>query len=157
MHKVNHLLDLWEKTFEGLIADGKRSPTSLDTYRQALKNHVRPALGELRVSERSNKVVALSVRPGMPGLEHRFPAAPRREQACDLVPASWTVSVTRRTVPGCRSTGERQLASVWLAGCPGYVGDLMPSPPDSMATLCRRRVQPCQRLAYRSISLDTSC
>ncbi|MDX2973530.1 hypothetical protein [Kribbella solani] len=51
MHKINHLLDLWEKRFEGLIADGKRSPTSLDTYRRVLKNHIRPALGELRIGE----------------------------------------------------------------------------------------------------------
>jgi integrase len=51
MHKINHLLDLWERRFEGLVADGKRSPTSLVTYRRALKNHVRPALGELRIGE----------------------------------------------------------------------------------------------------------
>ncbi|TDO47147.1 phage integrase family protein [Kribbella sp. VKM Ac-2527] len=51
MHKINHLLDLWEKRFEGLVADGTRSPTSLDTYRRALKNHIRPALGELRIGE----------------------------------------------------------------------------------------------------------
>ena len=37
MPKINHLLDLWKKRFEGLVADGKRSPTSLDTYRRALK------------------------------------------------------------------------------------------------------------------------
>jgi hypothetical protein len=51
MHKINHLLDLWEKRFEGLIADDKHSPTSLDTYRRSLKNHVRPAIGELRIGE----------------------------------------------------------------------------------------------------------
>lgn len=51
MHKINHLFDLWERRFEGLIADNKRSPTSLDTYRRALKNHIRPALGELRIGE----------------------------------------------------------------------------------------------------------
>lgn len=51
MHKINHLLDLWEKRFEGMVADGTRSPTSLDTYRRALKNHIRPALGELRIVE----------------------------------------------------------------------------------------------------------
>ena len=51
MHKINHLLDLWERRFEGLVADGTRSPTSLDTYRRALKNHIRPALGELRIGE----------------------------------------------------------------------------------------------------------
>jgi integrase len=51
MHKINHLLDLWEEKFKGQIADGTRSPTSLDTYRRAIKNHVRPALGELRIGE----------------------------------------------------------------------------------------------------------
>jgi hypothetical protein len=51
MHKIIHLLDLWEKRFEGLVADGKRSPTSLDTYRRSLRNHIRPALGELRIGE----------------------------------------------------------------------------------------------------------
>ncbi|MFI6675958.1 phage integrase central domain-containing protein [Kribbella sp. NPDC050470] len=51
LHKINHLFDLWEKRFEALVADGTRSPTSLDTYRRALKNHVRPALGELRIGE----------------------------------------------------------------------------------------------------------
>ncbi|MFG1626267.1 helix-turn-helix domain-containing protein [Kribbella sp. NPDC049227] len=51
MHKISHLLDLWEKRFERLVTDGKRSPTSLETYRRAIKNHVRPALGELRIGE----------------------------------------------------------------------------------------------------------
>ncbi|NUR99167.1 MAG: helix-turn-helix domain-containing protein [Kribbellaceae bacterium] len=51
MHKINHLLDLWEKKFEEMVTDGTRSPTSLDTYRRALKNHIRPALGELRIGE----------------------------------------------------------------------------------------------------------
>jgi hypothetical protein len=51
MHKIDRLLDLWERRFEGLVADGKRSPTSLDTYRRVLNNQVRPALGELRIGE----------------------------------------------------------------------------------------------------------
>jgi hypothetical protein len=51
MHKITHLLDLWEKRFEGLVADGKYSPTSLNTYRRAIKNHIRPALGEIRIGE----------------------------------------------------------------------------------------------------------
>jgi hypothetical protein len=42
MHKLSHLIDLWEKKFEERIADGKRSPTSLGTYRRAIKNHIRP-------------------------------------------------------------------------------------------------------------------
>jgi integrase len=62
MHKLTHLLDLWEEKFKEQIADGRRSPTSLDTYRRAIKNHVRPALGELRIGEantpRIDKVIA---------------------------------------------------------------------------------------------------
>jgi hypothetical protein len=50
-HKVNDLLDLWETRFEQRVVDGQRSPTSLDTYRRALKNHVRPAIGELHIAE----------------------------------------------------------------------------------------------------------
>jgi integrase len=50
-HRINHLLDLWERRFERLVADGTRSPTSLGTYRRALTNHVRPALGELHIGE----------------------------------------------------------------------------------------------------------
>jgi integrase len=51
MHKINHLLDLWITKFKDQIADGTRSPTSLDTYLRAIKNHLRPALGELRIGE----------------------------------------------------------------------------------------------------------
>jgi hypothetical protein len=75
LHKISHLLDLWERRFEGLIADGRRSPTSLDTYRRALKNHVRPALGELRISEPCGcgamaGAHARWTRPGRSGAEH---------------------------------------------------------------------------------------
>jgi hypothetical protein len=60
MHKIPHLLDLWEQKFEEQIADGKRSPTSLDTYRRAID--VRPALGEIRIGEantpRIDKVIS---------------------------------------------------------------------------------------------------
>jgi len=62
MHKINHLLDLWEAKFKEQVNSGRRSPTSLDTYRRAIKNHVRPALGELRIGEantpRIDKVIA---------------------------------------------------------------------------------------------------
>ncbi|WP_158291056.1 N-terminal phage integrase SAM-like domain-containing protein [Kribbella antiqua] len=49
--KINDLIDLWIEKFEERVADGRRSPTSLTTYRTAIKNHVRPALGELRIGE----------------------------------------------------------------------------------------------------------
>ena len=51
MHKISHLLDLWVEKFKEQIADGSRSPTSLETYLRAVRNHVRPALGELRIGE----------------------------------------------------------------------------------------------------------
>ena len=51
MHKIDHLLDLWEAKFKEQIADGTRSPTSLETYQRAIKNHVRPALGQVRIGE----------------------------------------------------------------------------------------------------------
>jgi integrase len=51
MSKVNDLIDLWIEKFEERVADGRRSPTSLTTYRSAIKNHVRPAIGELRIAE----------------------------------------------------------------------------------------------------------
>ncbi|WP_020391490.1 helix-turn-helix domain-containing protein [Kribbella catacumbae] len=51
MHKINHLLDLWITKFKEQIADETRSPTSLDTYLRAIRNHIRPALGELRIGE----------------------------------------------------------------------------------------------------------
>jgi hypothetical protein len=62
IHKITHLLDLWEHRFAEMVADGQRSPTSLDTYRRAIKNHVRPALGEIRIGEantpRIDKVIS---------------------------------------------------------------------------------------------------
>ncbi|MFD7159052.1 tyrosine-type recombinase/integrase [Kribbella sp. NPDC059898] len=71
MHKMNDLLDRWEQRFEEMIADGTRSPTSLDTYRRVLKNHIRPALGELRIGQantpRIDTVLAkIKKHPGAP-------------------------------------------------------------------------------------------
>jgi hypothetical protein len=54
-HKINHLLDLWAKRFEQRVVDGQGSPTSLDTYRRALNNPIRPAIGELRCHEPSGQ------------------------------------------------------------------------------------------------------
>jgi integrase len=50
-HKIYDLIDLWIAKFEERVSDGRQSPTSLTTYRSAIKNHVRPALGELRIGE----------------------------------------------------------------------------------------------------------
>ncbi|MET9268085.1 helix-turn-helix domain-containing protein [Kribbella sp. NPDC003557] len=51
MHKMNVLIDLFEAKFKEWVKDGKRSPSSLDNYQGAIKNHIRPALGELRIGE----------------------------------------------------------------------------------------------------------
>jgi integrase len=53
MHRVRQAIELWEGRFEELVTDGKRSPTSLETYRRAIKNHLLPALGEVRIGEAS--------------------------------------------------------------------------------------------------------
>lgn len=51
MHKVGQLIDLWEKKFKKLVEIGKRSPTSYDTYERVIRNHIRPAIAELRIGE----------------------------------------------------------------------------------------------------------
>jgi integrase len=51
MHKIRHAVEIFEKKFAEWVADGKRSPTSLDSYRGSIKNHVLPALGEVRLGE----------------------------------------------------------------------------------------------------------
>jgi integrase len=54
--------------FKGQVDDGKFSPTSLETYRRAIKNHIRPALGELRIGEattpRSTRPVQVKTTAG---------------------------------------------------------------------------------------------
>src|SRR5689334_2355432 len=61
MHKVSHLIDLWEKKFEERIVDGTPSPTSLDTYRRAIKNHIRPAFAELRIGEATTQRIDTAI------------------------------------------------------------------------------------------------
>jgi integrase len=56
MHKFSHAVDLWETKFKDLVEEGRRSPTSLDTYRH-LRNHVLPALGEVRLGEASTPII----------------------------------------------------------------------------------------------------
>lgn len=53
MHRVSKAIVLRETRFEQLVADGRRSPNSLQTYRSAIVNHLLPALGELRLGEAS--------------------------------------------------------------------------------------------------------
>jgi hypothetical protein len=41
--------DLWLTKVDGMVAEGRRSPGTVETYRRQLKNHVLPALGEVRL------------------------------------------------------------------------------------------------------------
>lgn len=53
MHRVADAVALWEAKFEELVSEGQRSPSSLDTCRRTINNHVLPAVGELRIGEAS--------------------------------------------------------------------------------------------------------
>jgi hypothetical protein len=57
MHKFRQAAGIWEAKFAELVADGRRSPTSLDTYRRHLTNHVLPAMGEVRLGEAKTPLV----------------------------------------------------------------------------------------------------
>ena len=49
--------ELWLKRVEGMVEDGRRSPTTLETYQRQLRGHVLPALGEVRLGELTTPVV----------------------------------------------------------------------------------------------------
>jgi integrase len=48
---------LWMSKMEALVSDGRRSPGTVDTYRRQLKNHVLPAMGEVRLGEATTPLV----------------------------------------------------------------------------------------------------
>jgi integrase len=71
MDKIAKAIDLWVERFAALVADGHRSPTSLDTYRRAIKNHLLPAFGELRIGEANTPridrgITEIKTRAGAP-------------------------------------------------------------------------------------------
>lgn len=57
MHRLSDAVSLWIAKFEGLVADGRRSASSLDTYRRAIRLHILPALGEVRLGEATTPVL----------------------------------------------------------------------------------------------------
>lgn len=57
MTRFSTAADLWLEKVEGLVADGRRSPGTVDTYRRQLRNHVLPALGEVRLAEATTPLV----------------------------------------------------------------------------------------------------
>ena len=51
------LSETWVEKLDALVASGRRSPATVETYRRQLKNHVLPALGEVRLAEVTTPMV----------------------------------------------------------------------------------------------------
>jgi integrase len=50
-HQFGDVADAWVQEIEELVTDGSRSPRTVQSYKSILENYVRPALGELRLTE----------------------------------------------------------------------------------------------------------
>lgn len=57
MHRFSAAADLWMEKLRGMVAEGRRSPGSVDTYERQLWNHVLPALGEVRLAEATTPLI----------------------------------------------------------------------------------------------------
>ncbi len=57
MSRFTDAADLWLAKVDGLVAEGRRSPGTVDTYRRQLKNHVLPAMGEVRLGEATTPLI----------------------------------------------------------------------------------------------------
>ncbi len=57
MTRFSEAAEVWLSKIEQMVADGRRSPATLDTYRRQLNNHVLPALGEVRLGEATTPLV----------------------------------------------------------------------------------------------------
>ena len=49
--------ELWLSKVDAMVKEGRRSPGTVDTYRRQLKNHVLPAMGEVRLGEATTPLV----------------------------------------------------------------------------------------------------
>jgi integrase len=57
MTKFRDAADLWLSKLDDQVADGRRSPGTVETYRRQLKNHILPAMGEVRLGEATTPLV----------------------------------------------------------------------------------------------------
>ncbi|MFC6148850.1 tyrosine recombinase XerC [Mumia xiangluensis] len=55
--KFSAAAERWMETLQLMVADGRRSPGTVDTYERQLRNHVLPPLGELRLREITTPLV----------------------------------------------------------------------------------------------------
>lgn len=57
MSRFADAADLWLAKVDDMVSEGRRSPGTVDTYRRQLKNHVLPAMGEVRLGEATTPLV----------------------------------------------------------------------------------------------------
>jgi len=57
MSRISDAAELWLAKVDAMVADGRRSPGTVDTYRRQLKNHVLPAMGQVRLGEATTPLV----------------------------------------------------------------------------------------------------
>jgi integrase len=57
MSRFSNAADLWLSKVDEMVAEGRRSPGTVDTYRRQLKNHVLPAMGEVRLGEATTPLI----------------------------------------------------------------------------------------------------
>jgi integrase len=62
MTKFSDAADLWLSKLDEQVADGRRSPGTVETYRRQLKNHILPAMGEVRLGEATTPLVDNVIR-----------------------------------------------------------------------------------------------
>ena len=63
MSLFSEAADLWLSRLDLTVKEGRRSPGPVETYRRQLKNHILPALGELRLVASSSSSEPDLVRP----------------------------------------------------------------------------------------------
>jgi len=57
MSRFSEAAELWLSRVEVMVQDGRRSPSTLELYRRQLRNHVLPAMGEVRLAEATTPLV----------------------------------------------------------------------------------------------------
>ncbi|MGH1565141.1 phage integrase central domain-containing protein [Mumia sp. DW29H23] len=57
MTKFAVAADVWLQSLDTMVADGRQSPGTVETYRRQLRNHVLPAIGEVRLGELTTPLV----------------------------------------------------------------------------------------------------
>ncbi|WP_370615142.1 tyrosine-type recombinase/integrase [Mumia sp. Pv 4-285] len=57
MTKFAVAADVWLQRLDTMVEDGRRSPGTVETYRGQLRNHVLPAMGEVRLGELTTPLV----------------------------------------------------------------------------------------------------